>query len=103
MGKTVPPNGLDIRFQRIVRPTLPGVSVAPITATVWGEKNTFRGELFCSTALREDLPGLIACIFVYIRFGVKRRPVQPVNYIAGVEAVFEDDGLDIAGVAGGKE
>ena len=33
-GKTVPPNGLLIRFHRIVRPTLPAFSVAPITATV---------------------------------------------------------------------
>ena len=38
IGKTVPPNGLLIRFQRTMRPTLPGLSVAPITATVRGAK-----------------------------------------------------------------
>ena len=42
-GKTVPPKGLEIRFQRIVRPTLPSRSVAPITATLRGEKMQSRG------------------------------------------------------------
>src|SRR5215203_297560 len=37
-GKTVPPNGLLTRFHMIVRPTLPSLSVAPITATVSGRK-----------------------------------------------------------------
>jgi hypothetical protein len=37
-GKTVPPNRLLMRFQITVRPTLPAFSVAPITATVLGEK-----------------------------------------------------------------
>src|SRR6266487_3731426 len=37
-GKTVPPKGLEIRFQRMVRPTLPCVSVAPMTATFFGAK-----------------------------------------------------------------
>src|SRR4028118_480717 len=37
-GKTVPPNGLETRFHMIVRPTLPGRSVAPMTATVSGRK-----------------------------------------------------------------
>ena len=37
-GKTVPPNGLLTRFHMMVRPTLPGRSVAPITATVSGLK-----------------------------------------------------------------
>ena len=27
-----------MRFQRIVQPTLPGLSVAPITAMLWGAK-----------------------------------------------------------------
>ena len=36
MGKTVPPKGLVIKFQSRVLPTLPGFSVAPITATVLG-------------------------------------------------------------------
>jgi len=31
------------RFQRSVRPTLPGVSVAPMTATVRGLKNGVSG------------------------------------------------------------
>jgi hypothetical protein len=34
----VPPNGLLIRFQRIVRPTLSSFSDAPMTATVFGAK-----------------------------------------------------------------
>src|SRR5512140_1903489 len=42
-GKTVPPKGLLIRFQRTVRPTLPASSVAPFMATVRGEKKTFSG------------------------------------------------------------
>ncbi len=37
-GKTVPPNGLLSRFQSNERPTLPGRSEAPITATLWGMK-----------------------------------------------------------------
>jgi hypothetical protein len=37
-GKTVPPKGLLMRFHRIVRPTLPTFSVAPITATFCGAK-----------------------------------------------------------------
>src|SRR3954468_12913972 len=42
-GKTVPPNGLVIRFQRTVRPTLPSRSVAPTTATLRGEKKPCSG------------------------------------------------------------
>src|SRR4029079_12300697 len=42
-GKTVPPKGLWIRFHSSVRPTLLGVSVAPITATFFGEKITSSG------------------------------------------------------------
>src|SRR5947209_2289661 len=103
MGNTVPPNGLVTRFQRMVRPTLPAVSVAPITATLRGAKNTLRGELFCSTALREDFVGLMACIFFYIRPGVKRGPVQPLDHIPGVDSVLARDGFDIAIVAGGAE
>ena len=44
-GKTVPPNGLLIRFQRIVRPTLPGFSVAPMTATLRGAKIASSGRV----------------------------------------------------------
>src|SRR6476660_465400 len=96
MGNTVPPNGLDIRFHRMVRPTLPEFSVAPITATFLGEKNTFRGELFCSTALRADLPILVACIVVDIRFAVKRSPVQSLHNITGIEPVLARDRFNIA-------
>src|SRR5215204_2529457 len=39
-GKTVPPNGLLTRFHMIVRPTLPGRSDAPITATVSGRSRS---------------------------------------------------------------
>ena len=37
-GNTLPANGPLIKFQKIDRPTLPVVSVAPITATVRGSK-----------------------------------------------------------------
>src|SRR5688572_14401055 len=43
-GKTMPPNGLLTRFQITLRPTLPGVSVAPITATACGAKKTSIGR-----------------------------------------------------------
>src|SRR5687768_12388332 len=42
-GKTVPPKGLETRFHSSVRPTLFGVSVAPMTATLRGEKMTSSG------------------------------------------------------------
>ena len=44
-GYTVPPNGLVTRFHSRVRPTVPGFSVAPMTATVFGEKKTSSGWL----------------------------------------------------------
>ncbi len=37
-GKTVPPNCVWTMFHSTVRPTLPGFSVAPITATFLGLK-----------------------------------------------------------------
>ncbi len=40
----MPPKGLLIRFQRMVRPTLPVFSVAPMTATVRGEKKKSSGR-----------------------------------------------------------
>ena len=43
IGRTVPPNGLLMRFQRTVRPTLPAFSVAPMTATDCGRKSGSRG------------------------------------------------------------
>jgi hypothetical protein len=43
-GKTVPPKGFDTRFHIIVRPTLPGRSVAPMTATVSGRKMASSGS-----------------------------------------------------------
>lgn len=43
-GKTVPPNWLLIRFRSTVRPTLPGASVAPITATARGKKKGLSGR-----------------------------------------------------------
>ncbi len=42
-GSTVPPKGLLMRFQSTVRPTLPGVSVAPMTATERGRKMASSG------------------------------------------------------------
>jgi len=44
IGNTAPPNGLLTRFQRIVRPTLPAFSVAPMTATLRGAKIASRGR-----------------------------------------------------------
>ena len=41
-GKTVPPNGLVIRFHTRVRPMLRALSDAPMTATLWGVKNACR-------------------------------------------------------------
>jgi hypothetical protein len=43
-GKTVPPKGLVTRFHSTVRPTLPCVSVAPITAMVRGAKIASNGR-----------------------------------------------------------
>ncbi len=43
-GKTVPPNGEEMRFQRTVRPTEPVCSVAPMTATFFGLKMASRGR-----------------------------------------------------------
>ena len=42
IGKTVPPNGLLIRFRTRVRPMLLAFSVAPMTAMFWGVKNACR-------------------------------------------------------------
>ena len=44
-GNTVPPNGLLNRFQSTERPTLPGRSEAPITATLRGANKGSRGWL----------------------------------------------------------
>ena len=44
-GWTAPPNEVATRFARTVRPTLPGVSVAPMTATDRGLKNGSSGCL----------------------------------------------------------
>ena len=46
MGKTVPPKGLVIKFQSRFRPTLPGFSLAPMTATVLGAKMASNGFNF---------------------------------------------------------
>ena len=43
-GNTVPPNGFDTRFHMIVRPTLPGRSLAPMTATISGRKMASSGS-----------------------------------------------------------
>ena len=42
-GYTVPPNGDESRFHRIVRPTEPSFSVAPTTAIERGWKIASRG------------------------------------------------------------
>ena len=46
-GNTAPPKGVLIRFHRVVRPTLPGFSVAPITAILLGLKKTSNGWSLC--------------------------------------------------------
>ena len=60
-------------------------SVAPITATFCGVKKTFNGELFCGTALREALLGLMACIFSDILLRSKSGAVQTVHNVGRVE------------------
>ena len=58
-GKTVPPKGLLIRFHRMVRPTLPWVSVAPMTATVLGAKMASSGwRVYCRTSWAGSMPGM---------------------------------------------
>ena len=58
-GKTVPPNGVLIRFHSVVRPTLPAFSVAPITAMLFGVKKTSRGcSLRRASFLLNSAPGL---------------------------------------------
>ena len=42
IGKTVPLNGFVIKFHNKVLPTLPGFSLAPITATVLGANTLSR-------------------------------------------------------------
>src|SRR5208283_5190334 len=58
---TVPPNGLLIRFQRTARPTLPCLSVAPITATVRGAKIASSGSrsISGSPPESEDMVGAV--------------------------------------------
>src|SRR5208283_2986628 len=46
-GKTAPPKGELIRFQSVVRPTLPTFSVAPMTAILRGEKKCWGGSASC--------------------------------------------------------
>src|SRR5579863_8042528 len=59
-GYTVPPKGLLIRFQSILRPTLPAFSVAPMTATDLGEKNTCKAlnSAVDEMAIKYQLSGL---------------------------------------------
>ena len=51
-GKTVPPKGLLSRFHSTERPTLPGRSEAPITATLWG-RNRDPADYFRSDKRRK--------------------------------------------------
>jgi hypothetical protein len=52
----VPPKGLAIRLERMVRPTLPGFSVAPMRATDLGLKKVF-SELRAVRGLVWDMVG----------------------------------------------
>jgi hypothetical protein len=58
-GKIVPPKDVEIRFHRMVRATLPGRSVAPTTATLFGLNITSSG--FCS--MRSTLWAVLRTIF----------------------------------------
>ena len=58
MGKTVPLNGLVIKFHNKVLPTLPGFSLAPITATVWGAKIPSSALVFSVRNISDALSNL---------------------------------------------
>jgi hypothetical protein len=82
-----------------VRPTVPGFSVAPMTATVFGEKNTSSGcfRLRFSVFL-EGLLG--ACIFGICLWS-ERGLIEGLDYVQRIEPVLACDGFDIAIIAGG--
>ena len=50
-GNTAPPNGVVVRFVISERPALPGVSLAPMSATAFGAKNGLSGRSSFSTWL----------------------------------------------------
>jgi hypothetical protein len=68
-GNTVPPKGELIKFHSVVRPTLPGASVAPITAMLLGVKNTSRGcSRFLGTFFPVSVIGLLVAPDGFIAF-----------------------------------
>ena len=77
----MPPKGLVTRFQRMVRPTVPAFSVAPMTATVLGEKKTSSGWVPSLMALRA---GFVSCIFRSITcLGAERGLVEGIDHVHG--------------------
>src|SRR5271165_2207056 len=69
-GNTVPPKGLLNRFHSTDRPTLPGRSVAPITATLRGANNASSGwlsERYTSEEGSALANGLLVCTAVVIK------------------------------------
>jgi len=94
----VPPKGFVTRFHSRVRPTLPGFSVAPITATVLGEKKTSSGWLPQDCRFLREVLG--TGMVLRIRLWSERRLVQGVQHVMEFEAVLADHGLDVAIVAG---
>src|SRR5579871_2764400 len=96
-GKTVPPKGLVIRFQRMVRPTLPTFSVAPTTATLLGEKNTSSAfAVLPWTGLRV---GLVICMFPRFRLRSERGVIQRIQNVRNAQAILARHGSDITIIA----
>src|ERR1035438_9164135 len=92
----------------MVRPTLPTVSVAPMTATVLGEKNTSSGCVPSLMALRAGLLSSIIFMFAVwqlfaIGVGAEGGPVEGCHDVLAGNAVFARYGFDIAVVTTGAE
>src|SRR4051812_22409366 len=83
----------------MVRPTLPGFSVAPMTATFLGEKKTSSGWLRFVLVLFLLVLLVVACIFVGVRQASERGGIERLHHVADIEAVLSRYGFDIAVVA----
>src|SRR5690348_7821001 len=77
----------------MVRPTLPGFSVAPTTATLFGEKNTSSACVLCRTWLRG---GLVSCMILRFRLRSERRVVQRAQYVREIQAILPRHRSDVA-------
>src|ERR1035441_752804 len=98
-GYTGPPNGLVTRFHSTVRPTVPGFSVAPMTATVLGEKNTSSGCF----RLRVNFffPGLLITDIFGICLWAERPAIEGLDYVQRIKSVLTRNSFYIAIVGGG--